>query len=109
MSRPDLTPPGVAIARHGPGADSRYIFLNAPYSGPGHGGTVIVDSRGELVWLGPNTADRHRLTFSVQKYRGKPVLTWFQGLVVEGGPVTAAEPSSGLSNRTAPCGSTASA
>ena len=84
VSRPDLTPPRIAVARHGLRADSRYIFLNAPYSGPGHGGTVLIDSHGELVWLGPNTADRHRLTFSAQTYRGRPVLTWFQGLVVEG-------------------------
>ena len=55
VSRPDLTPPLITVRRHGNVAGSRYIFLDAPYSGPGHGGAIILDSRGELVWLGPNT------------------------------------------------------
>jgi hypothetical protein len=83
-TRPDLTPPHITIRRSGIGADSRYIFLNAPYSGPGHGGTYIIDPRGHFVWFGPNTASEHRLNFSVQSYQGQPVLTWFEGLVVEG-------------------------
>jgi hypothetical protein len=84
VSRPDLTPPRITITRHGPGADSRYIFLNAPYSGPGHGGTIIIDRHGEFVWFGPNTAAHHRMNFSVQTYKGHPVLTWYQGLVTGG-------------------------
>ena len=83
-SRPDLTPPRISITRHGPVADSRYIFLNAPYSGPGHGGTIILDRHGEFVWFGPNTAVHHQMNFSVQTYQGSPVLTWYQGLVTGG-------------------------
>jgi hypothetical protein len=83
-SRPDLTPPHITIRRTGIGSTSRYIFLNAPYSGPGHGGTYIIDPHGHFVWFGPNTASKHRLNFSVQSYQGQPVLTWFEGLVVEG-------------------------
>jgi hypothetical protein len=84
-SRPDLTPPHITI-RH-PGAvkaDPRYIFLNAPYSGPGHGGSYIIDTKGRFVWFGPNTATHHRMNFSVQIFKGAPVLTWFQGLIVGG-------------------------
>jgi hypothetical protein len=84
LSRPDLTPPHITITRHGPGGDSRHIFLNAPYSGPGHGGTIILDPHGEFVWFGPNTAAHHRMNFSVQNYQGHPVLTWYQGLVTGG-------------------------
>jgi hypothetical protein len=83
-SRPDLTPPHITVRRTGFKADSRYIFLNAPYSGPGHGGSYIIDPHGHFVWFGPNTAAHHRMNFSVQSYKGEPVLTWFQGLVVEG-------------------------
>src|SRR5215831_19794003 len=82
-TRPNLTPPKVTIRPSGIGADSQYIFLNAPYSGPGHGGTYIIDKRGHFVWFGPNTASKHRLNFSVQTYQNEPVLTWFEGLVVE--------------------------
>src|SRR6266704_2962108 len=83
-SRPDLTPPHITIRRSGSGPDSRYIFLNAPYSGPGHGGSYIIDTHGHFVWFGPNTAAHHRMNFSVQTFKGEPVLTWFQGLVVAG-------------------------
>jgi hypothetical protein len=83
-SRPDLTPPHITVRRTGLGTDPRYIFLNAPYSGPGHGGSYIIDPHGHFVWFGPNTATHRRLNFSMQIYKGEPVLTWFQGLVVEG-------------------------
>jgi hypothetical protein len=84
VSRPDLTPPRITIRRHGAPIDPRYIFLNAPYSGPGHGGTYILDHRGHFVWFGPNTAAQHRMNFNVQTFKGEPVLTWFRGLVVQG-------------------------
>ena len=83
-SRPDLTPPHITVRRSGVKSNPRYIFLNAPYSGPGHGGSYIIDPRGHFVWFGPNTAAEHRLNFSVQSLNGAPVLTWFEGLVVEG-------------------------
>src|SRR5665811_1824775 len=41
VSRPDLTPPRITLKRYaGLGASSQYIFLNAPFSGPGPGGTI---------------------------------------------------------------------
>jgi len=84
VSRPDLTPPRVTIRRHGAPADPRYIFLNAPFSGPGHGGSYILDHHGHFVWFGPNTSTHRRMNFDVQTFKGKPALTWFQGLVVQG-------------------------
>ena len=85
VSRPDLTPPRFTVKRYaGFGASSQYIFLNAPFSGPGHGGTIILNTRGDLVWFGPNTSTRRHMNFSVQTYNGKPVLTWWQGQIVEG-------------------------
>jgi len=84
VSRPDLTPPAVTVARHPGAEDSRLILLDVPYSGPGRGGTLILDSGGEVTWFGPNSQTERRLNFAVQSYRGNPVLTWFQGLVVQG-------------------------
>ena len=83
-SRPDLHPPHITLRHHGTPATPHYIFLNAPYSGPGKGGSYIIDRHGHYIWMGPNTAAHHRMNFSVQMYKGEPVLTWFQGLVVEG-------------------------
>lgn len=84
VSRPDLTPPKITVRPHGEPSDPRYIFLNAPYSGPGHGGSIILDRHGELVWLGPDSAAHRRMNVSVQNYQGQRVLTWFQGLVTKG-------------------------
>ncbi len=85
VTRPDLTPPQIKVERYsGLGTDTRYIFLNAPYSGPGHGGTIILNPAGQLVWFGHNTATEHRMDFNMQMYQGQPVLTWWQGLVTEG-------------------------
>lgn len=84
VTQPDLTPPAISIRHYVGGSSTRYVFLNAPYSGPGHGGTIIVDSHGELIWFGPNTATHHKMDFDVQTYQGKPVLTWWQGRVVQG-------------------------
>ena len=53
-ARPDAAADHRAAVRR-LGTDSQYIFLNAPYSGPGHGGTIILDPHGDLVWFGPNT------------------------------------------------------
>ena len=83
VTHPHFTPPQYSVRNYGLN-DSKYIFLNAPYSGPGHGGTYIIDVHGHLVWFGPNTATEHRMDFNCQTYQGKPVLTWWEGLVVEG-------------------------
>jgi hypothetical protein len=84
VSRPDLTPPQISVRRHGVPSDPRYLFLNAPYSGPGHGGAYILDHHGHFVWFGPNTAAHHHMNVDVQTYQGNPVLTWFQGQVEQG-------------------------
>ncbi len=43
-----------------------------------------MDPRGHFVWFGPNTAAHRRMNFNVQTFKGEPVLTWFQGVVVQG-------------------------
>ena len=85
VSRPDLTPPRITMKRYaGLGTDSQYLFLNAPFSGPGHGGTIILSPHGDLVWFGPNSSTRRHMNFSVQTFSNQPVLTWWRGGLVEG-------------------------
>ena len=84
VTRPDLHPPNINVRRFHLGPDSQYIFLNAPYSGRGHGGTIILTPGGDFVYFGPNTATHHHMNVSVQNYHGQPMLTWWQGQVVEG-------------------------
>jgi hypothetical protein len=44
---------------------------------------MIVDDRGELVWFQP-LRGKTAMDFRVQIYRGRPVLTWWQGRFVRG-------------------------
>jgi len=81
-SRPDLRPPAVRVTRRSRGTAPGQIFV-APLNGPGQDGPMIVDDRGELVWFHP-LRRRTAMDFRVQRYRGEPVLTWWQGRFVRG-------------------------
>ncbi len=85
VSRPDLTPPKVTLTHVAAAAKLQYLFLGLANSGPGQGGAMIMDTRGDLVWFSPDTANNSKMDFQLQSYRGEPVLTWFQGKVVRGG------------------------
>lgn len=92
VTRPDLDPPAVSMTypRY-PGlrtagalseaAQSPYVFLAVRgYRVPviGRPDLMIVDRAGRPVWLRPSP----KLTaanLAVQRYRGEPVLTWWQG------------------------------
>ncbi|HEX5801156.1 MAG TPA: arylsulfotransferase family protein [Gaiellaceae bacterium] len=76
-SRPDLRPPPVEIAEQSRGAAPGYVFL-APKREVAQAGPLILDDEGEVVWFRP--LDTHGVTdFRVQRYDGRPVLTWWRG------------------------------
>ena len=60
---------------------SGYIFVSP--GGPGVTaytlGPQILDREGNLVWFHPVPLGQQVLDFRAQTYRGKPVLTWWQG------------------------------
>jgi hypothetical protein len=79
-SRPDLRPPAVDVATQAHGTAPGYVFV-APKKDPGQDGPMIVDNRGQLVWFRRMQGEGVRaMDFKVQRYRGEPVLTWFQGV-----------------------------
>jgi arylsulfotransferase ASST len=79
-SRPDLRIPALTVTRREPGAASEAIFI-APYNAPdAQAGAVIVDASGEPIWENP-LAGRVTTNFRVQRYRGEPVLTWWEGSI----------------------------
>ncbi|QDP95794.1 ArsR family transcriptional regulator [Microlunatus elymi] len=95
-TRPDLAPPAVAITRPRtsgklrPVGGAPYFFL-APkqYTTAGstssQSGPMIIDRGGHVVWFSPSDSDDQRvMDFRVQRYRGKRVLTWWQGAVATG-------------------------
>jgi hypothetical protein len=82
VSRPDLTPPVLTALHRGAGRSAGHLFL-APLSGPGQRGSYIVDDTGVPVWFRPSTPVV-ALNFRAAVYRGKPVLTWWQGRTEHG-------------------------
>jgi Arylsulfotransferase (ASST) len=94
VSRPDLTPPALTIAnyRTAGASDPPYFILTPsgyPRSGPGKPGLMILDRHGGIVWYSPNTGlpaskGMARVDLKVQRYQGKPVLTWWEGKITRG-------------------------
>ena len=65
-----------------PGAAPGDLFL-APYQGAGTPGPMITDQSGNLIWFHPLPDNDTATNFKVQQYGGKPVLTWWQGKILE--------------------------
>jgi hypothetical protein len=83
-SRPDLTPPPVEVTTPAKNTAPGYLFA-ASKNGPGEehpsqDGCMILDDDGQPVWLRP-VADEERdaMDFKAQTYKGRPVLTWWEG------------------------------
>ena len=81
-TRPDLAPPRVRVDVPPLQVADGYVFV-AAVTGPGQRGPMIVDNRGELVWFRP-LASGTATCFRAQSYRGRPVLTWWQGQITSG-------------------------
>ena len=79
-SRPDLRIPALSVTHNEEGASRDPIFI-APYNAPnGQAGAVIVSADGEPIWENP-LAEKVTTNFQVQRYRGSPVLTWWEGSI----------------------------
>jgi hypothetical protein len=85
VSRPDLYAPSMTITERRAGRAPGDLFVSTILA-PGHVppvrgqiGPMIFDDQGELVWLSPSPSGREAFNFRVQRYRGAPVLTWWQG------------------------------
>jgi hypothetical protein len=77
VSRPDLTAPQVRVIVSRPRAAEGFIFLSPKKDGA-PGGPMILDEQGSLVWFEPVQPEQ-AADFRVQRYRGEPVLTWWEG------------------------------
>jgi hypothetical protein len=90
VSRPDLSPPTVRITQLASGTAEettpRFIALATDYvienSTPWQQGLMLVDRLGRLVWFKPATQGQKPFDLKVQTYQGKPVLTWWEGVLV---------------------------
>lgn len=82
QSRPDLRPPKIEVS-HGHARGPGYIFV-APKNGPGPAGPMILDRRGRVVWFKHLPKGIQAFDFKPQRYRGRPVLTWWEGHSAKG-------------------------
>jgi hypothetical protein len=76
-SRPDLRPPAIEVVHRARGTAPGYLLL-APSAGPGQRGVLLADDRGQAVWFRP-TSPQTAMNLRVSRYRGDPVLTWWEG------------------------------
>jgi hypothetical protein len=81
-SRPDIVPPVLTVLQRHDGRSAGHLFL-APNSGPGHRGPLLVDDLGHVIWS-HNTRPVTAMNFRAAVYKGKPVLTWWEGKTTRG-------------------------
>jgi hypothetical protein len=86
-SRPDLRPPVITMdVPAGPTAVPGLVLTDC-HGGPTQQGPLILDGSGELVWFlplsGAGSISERAFNVQCQSYKGRPVLTWFQGAVVD--------------------------
>jgi hypothetical protein len=77
-TRPDIVPPSVVVSIRKPGRTPGLIFIG-PKGGHGQDGPMILDDLGRLVWFRPIPNREEAIDFRAQVYKGRPVLTWWQG------------------------------
>src|SRR5829696_5908070 len=75
---PDLVTPAVEIVKKEPGRTPGYVFI-APKRGSGIDGPMILNDDGDVVWARSAPKAEEAFDFRPQTYKGKPVLTWWEG------------------------------
>jgi hypothetical protein len=78
-SRPDLSSPLISVTTPGLRVAPGFILLT-PAGGPG---PMIVDDAGSPIWIHP-TPGKRTFNLRVGTYGDEPVLSWFEGAVVNG-------------------------
>ena len=78
-SAPGLHPPTIKVTDRDDSSSDDFL-LSAH-------GVMILDSHGQVVWFDNSAQKSHLATMNLraQRYRGKPVLTWWQGKIIPPG------------------------
>jgi hypothetical protein len=85
VTRPDLHPASITVTTDTGAASPGYVFVTPGSRRYGDTGPMIVDSAGDPVWVGTAPEGENATTFQAQTYRGRPVLTWWEGPVQKPG------------------------
>jgi Arylsulfotransferase (ASST) len=105
VSQPKLAPPKIKVLRSAKSKElARGYFLisnfkNLGDTGPngspvpmvGQGGPVMYDAKLQPVWVHGVPDDVYGLNFTTQTYKGKPALSWWQGVVSPTGATISGE------------------
>jgi EmrB/QacA subfamily drug resistance transporter len=98
VSAPSLRPPTLYSDIHtdtaalAPGYIFTAAFYNLSYPPMvGQSGPLILDNRLQPVWFNPVPTKDVAANLSLQHYQGKPVLTWWQGVVTNTGQTVSGE------------------
>jgi hypothetical protein len=78
-SEPSLRVPTLSVTKRT--SPSPGLLFVTTLTGPGQRGPMIVDDRGNLVWF--RRTSKVAINFRRQIYRGKPVLTWWEGDITQ--------------------------
>jgi hypothetical protein len=77
---PGLEPPKLEVTRRPTGVSDGFVFVAQKGGKHGRkGGLVIADNGGRIRWFKQLAEPDEATDFRAQTYRGKPVLTWWQG------------------------------
>jgi Arylsulfotransferase (ASST) len=85
VSAPKLHPPKLATPVKRGSVGGEFLVTNSPgnprFKMVGTGGPLILDSHLQPVWVAPISTNVVSGNLKEQTYAGKPVLTWWQGVV----------------------------
>ena len=82
---PDLHPPKLKVDHPAQGTAAGYVFVAEKGGAKRPSGVVIADDRGRILWYHQVPSGLEATDFRAQTYRGKPVLTWWQGTISKAG------------------------
>jgi len=82
---PDLHPPLLRIDDPAAGTAPGYVMFAQKGGKDRPSGTVIADNKGRIVWFHEVPSGLEATDFRAQRYRGKQVLTWWQGTISKAG------------------------
>jgi hypothetical protein len=81
----DSTPPRLTVTHTAVGVAPGFVFVAEKGGKNKPSGPVIADNRGRIVWYHEVPHGLEATDFRTQTYRGKPVLTWWQGTISKAG------------------------
>jgi Arylsulfotransferase (ASST) len=79
FSRADLRPPAVVVAGADREVSPGHLFLGPSWTTLTQAGPMIIDRRGEPLWFKPLASNLAEANFRPWRYRGQPVLAWWEG------------------------------